>query len=68
MKLIALLLVLGGAVGFGVARASSPAGSATSAQDAQGCCKVCSNSQACGDSCISWDKMCHKGAGCACQG
>lgn len=33
-----------------------------------GCCKICRNSQACGDSCISWGKTCHKGPGCACQG
>lgn len=32
------------------------------------CCKVCTTGQACGDSCISWDKTCHKGPGCACQG
>jgi uncharacterized protein YraI len=35
---------------------------------AQSCCKVCRSSQACGDSCISWGKVCHKGPGCACQG
>jgi hypothetical protein len=33
-----------------------------------GCCKICRNSKACGDSCISWGKTCHKGPGCACQG
>ncbi len=32
------------------------------------CCKVCSTGKACGDSCISRSKMCHKGAGCACDG
>ena len=32
------------------------------------CCKTCRNSQACGDSCISWSKTCHKSSGCACQG
>lgn len=33
-----------------------------------GCCKICgSNSKACGDSCISLSKTCHKGAGCACN-
>lgn len=35
---------------------------------AQVCCKVCSNSKACGDSCISKDKTCHQPPGCACQG
>jgi hypothetical protein len=34
----------------------------------QACCKVCRAGQACGDSCISWTKRCHKGPGCACQG
>lgn len=36
--------------------------------DSSGCCKVCTNGQACGDSCISWSYTCHKGPGCACQG
>ncbi len=33
-----------------------------------GCCKVCSSSKACGDSCIPWNETCRKGPGCACQG
>lgn len=33
-----------------------------------GCCKVCSKGKACGDSCISRSKVCHKGSGCACDG
>ncbi len=33
-----------------------------------GCCKVCRNSKACGNSCISWSKTCHQPPGCACQG
>ena len=32
------------------------------------CCKVCSKGKACGDSCISRDKTCRKGQGCACDG
>ena len=32
------------------------------------CCKVCSKGKACGNSCISRDKRCHKGVGCACDG
>lgn len=32
------------------------------------CCKVCKKGKACGDSCISRDYACHKGAGCACDG
>ena len=31
------------------------------------CCKVCTNSQACGDSCISADATCNAEPGCACQ-
>lgn len=34
----------------------------------QSCCKVCSKGKACGDSCISRSKTCHKGQGCACDG
>lgn len=32
------------------------------------CCKRCSKGKACGDSCISRDKRCTKGVGCACDG
>ena len=32
------------------------------------CCKVCTTSQACGDSCISKTKTCHQPPGCACNG
>lgn len=31
------------------------------------CCKICSKSKACGDSCIAQDKTCNVGAGCACN-
>jgi hypothetical protein len=31
-----------------------------------GCCKVCSTGKPCGDTCISQDKVCHVGPGCAC--
>lgn len=31
-----------------------------------GCCKHCTNSQPCGNSCISWKYTCHKPPGCAC--
>lgn len=34
----------------------------------EGCCKTCSAGQACGDSCISREKRCHKAPGCACDG
>jgi hypothetical protein len=32
------------------------------------CCKVCSVDKACGNTCISRDKTCHVGPGCACDG
>ncbi len=32
------------------------------------CCVVCSKGQACGNSCISRSKQCHKPPGCACDG
>lgn len=32
------------------------------------CCKVCSKGKACGDSCISQDRQCTRGGGCACDG
>lgn len=35
---------------------------------ATACCKVCKKGKACGDSCISRDKACHQGKGCACDG
>ena len=34
----------------------------------QSCCKVCRKGKACGDTCISRDKACHVGRGCACDG
>ncbi|CAG0988154.1 hypothetical protein PLCT2_02309 [Planctomycetaceae bacterium] len=34
----------------------------------RGCCKICTTGKACGDSCISRNKTCHKGPGCACNG
>jgi len=33
-----------------------------------GCCKICKDGKACGDSCISRSDTCHKGQGCACDG
>ena len=38
------------------------------AEYAQGCCKICKKGKACGNSCISRSKKCHKGRGCACDG
>jgi len=33
-----------------------------------GCCMICSKGQACGDSCISRNSVCHRAPGCACDG
>ena len=35
---------------------------------AQACCKICRQGKACGDTCISRDKVCRVGPGCACDG
>ncbi len=43
----------------------TPAGSATQVRT---CCKICKKGKACGNSCISRSKTCHKGPGCACNG
>lgn len=32
------------------------------------CCKICRKGKACGDTCISRNKTCHVGPGCACNG
>lgn len=37
-------------------------------QSKTSCCMVCKKGKACGDSCISRSKICHKGVGCACNG
>lgn len=34
----------------------------------QACCKICTVGKACGNTCISKDKICHVGPGCACNG
>ena len=47
---------------------SRAAGSAHSTPAALACCKVCSVGKACGNTCISRDKTCHVGQGCACDG
>jgi hypothetical protein len=31
------------------------------------CCKICDAGKACGNSCISRSKNCHKGRGCSCD-
>jgi hypothetical protein len=32
------------------------------------CCKVCTVGKACGNTCVSRNKTCHVGQGCACDG
>jgi hypothetical protein len=38
------------------------------ASHALACCKICTVGKACGNTCISRDKICHVGQGCACDG
>jgi uncharacterized membrane protein YgcG len=57
----------GGSLGNGSSgNGSSGSGSSGSGSSSGGCCKVCSNSQPCGDACISLKYTCHKPRGCAC--
>ena len=43
-------------------------GGGDSPTGSSGCCKVCKEGKACGDSCISKTSTCNKGRGCACNG
>jgi hypothetical protein len=43
-------------------------GESTTPTVSQACCKICRTGQPCGDTCISREKMCRVGAGCACSG
>lgn len=43
-------------------------GFSRSISHAAACCKICTVGKACGDTCISRDKECHVGTGCACDG
>jgi hypothetical protein len=49
-------------------RSLAASGAAHSTPAALACCKVCSIGKACGNTCISRDKTCHVGQGCACDG
>lgn len=35
---------------------------------APGCCRICREGKACGDTCIERSDTCHVGPGCACNG
>lgn len=66
MKLVSLLITAASlAVGPATVSCASPAYAESGYAS---CCKVCKKGKACGDSCISRDKECHKGKGCACDG
>jgi hypothetical protein len=56
--------------GEGGRAAAAPPQPPAPAALAKTCCKHCTpgKSKACGDSCISINKTCHKGPGCACDG
>lgn len=49
-------------------RSRTAAGFAHPTPVALTCCKVCSVGKACGNTCISRNKTCHVGPGCACDG
>ncbi len=51
----------------GAAEASADDARALSCIAPDECCKICSTGKACGNSCISENKNCHKGRGCACD-
>lgn len=38
------------------------------AEQRERCCKICTTGKACGNTCISREKQCHVGRGCACDG
>lgn len=42
--------------------------SACEADPTTGCCRVCREGKACGDSCIAENLTCNAGPGCACNG
>lgn len=67
MKLaLAAVLALGAFTGPATLNNCAP-NSLFAAQAQTTCCKVCRKGKACGDSCISREKTCHKGKGCACD-
>jgi hypothetical protein len=49
-------------------RSLAPGGTAHSSAIPLACCKVCSVGKACGNTCISREKTCRVGQGCACDG
>jgi hypothetical protein len=59
------IALLGPTATGSVAFAAPP--SAPACVPADRCCKVCDEGLACGNSCISRKKQCHKARGCACQ-
>lgn len=67
MRLIRLLLLGALAVTGAALVPLAPAEASAECIPASECCKVCSKGKACGNSCISERKTCHKGRGCACD-
>lgn len=58
LKLVPILFLLGGAATSGCSDATGPR---------RGCCKICSQGKACGDTCIAKTDTCHSATGCACN-
>lgn len=59
VRLLPILFLLGTVPSFACSDVTSPTG---------GCCKVCHDGKACGDTCIAKGDTCTKGTGCACNG
>ena len=69
MRMLLLVALLGFATTPDLAPDSSKEAAAYTVDLApRECCKICKARKACGDSCISRDKECHKPPGCACDG
>jgi hypothetical protein len=69
--IVAALAIVAGTVCFatdaGASGDSSPAADPPACIPAEQCCRICTTGKACGKSCISEKKNCHKGRGCACN-
>jgi hypothetical protein len=60
-------LALSLAISIGLAVPAPADSIAATCVPAAQCCKICSKGQACGNTCISRTKTCHKDRGCACD-
>lgn len=47
---------------------AAPLAACSDSTGPDGCCRICREGKACGDSCIERSKACNVGPGCACNG